>query len=49
MATKIISAIITLLAYTDTRLGFALRGIMVRPIGAFDPELADYIIWFAHL
>ena len=49
MATKIVSVILTLAAYTDTSIGFMLRGIMVRPVGAFDPELANYILWFAHL
>ena len=48
MATKIVSVMLTLAAYTDSHIGFTLRGFMVRPLGAFDPELANYILWFAH-
>ncbi len=45
---KIFSTIVTLAAYTDSALGVQLRAAMVRPVGAIDPELAAYIVWFLH-
>lgn len=45
---KIFSVILTLAAYTDTTLGVELRTMMTRPVGAFDPELAAYIVWLIH-
>ncbi len=45
---KIISAAFTLAAYSDTHAGFVLRGLMVRPVGFFDPELAAYIAAMLH-
>lgn len=45
---KIIGLIATLVAYSDTYLGFVLRSKMVQPIGAFDPELAAYIAAMFH-
>ena len=45
---KIFSTVLTLAAYTDTAAGFQLRLAMMRPVGAFDPELAALIALVLH-
>jgi len=46
---KVIGLFVTLIAYSDTYVGYVLRTRMAEPVSFFDPGLATYIALMVHI